>query len=645
MLSGWFVVLGQEFRRQGYDQGPPVGPFLLQLNGEGPTIEQLPHRFGDYLLLERVSFGGMAEVFRARAFGLGGFQKTFALKRILPEVSRDPEFVTMFIDEAKLASTLEHGNICHIYEFGRVDEFFFQLMEFIPGLDLRRLTRTLDGQGLTVPVALSLSVIAQASAGLGYAHRKTDSWGTPLNIVHRDVSPQNIMLSFDGAVKVIDFGIAKAKRRISRTQPGVIKGKTCYVPPELLRGDILDGRGDIFSLGVVLFELLTKRRLFQRDNDFLTFQAILEAEIPRPSALNVAIPTSVDEVVLRCLARDPDKRFATGEELQGELERCAAEHGMTVQASQLRAFMMGRFAIDVAKEQQKQAQFSTLDELGQLELPPSRTTSVIYQSPLAPARTVNPGADGESDEAVTNAKPVSEELLARLRTSAGSGSADESVPTIPRQQGGATPFDAVTTVHYSPSRPQSDQSAFGASSQRVPDFEYDDAAPTPMDETVRSADIPFRHAQWQSGTPRHLPETDDDPYPEEQTTTNVAVESPPTVQAPIDVGGHMKPSPVHPRATPQESSDWLVASDGSVLEDDESAMEQLDEFAAYDEFEESTVADAKPGQQDEDAPTNEFEDEPTDYDRDYQAQCQTDTEPPSRNPSVLPGAPRGSGSG
>ncbi|MFH2007781.1 MAG: protein kinase, partial [bacterium] len=377
---------------------------------EARAIEEFPSRFGKYLLLELISTGGMAEVFRVKAFGVEGFQKTFALKRILPHISEDPEFITMFIDEAKIASRLHHGNICQIYEFGRVGDFYFQLMEYIAGFDLRALKEHLLAQQLTLPLGFLLHVLARACEGLDYAHRKTDSQGNPLNIIHRDVSPQNIMVSFEGTVKIIDFGIAKAKSRASQTQAGVIKGKFAYMAPELLRGEQIDGRADIFALGIVLHELLTGQGLFDRETDLDTLRAVMAADVPPPSSIDPTIPPEVDEVVLKALTSQPADRYQSTEDFQEALERCIMRIGEPYSSNKVRHFMAELFPIDLAVEREKAQRFASFSETGEVEI--QAEDGVPTAGPRAPktVETFSGRRLKDKRSRVTGAGPLTEEV-------------------------------------------------------------------------------------------------------------------------------------------------------------------------------------------------------------------------------------------
>ncbi|MCB9537993.1 MAG: serine/threonine protein kinase [Myxococcales bacterium] len=315
---------------------------------------QRPVAFGRYLLLDRISVGGMAEVFKGRAFGVEGFARFVAIKRILPHLAEDRRFVEMFITEAKVAVQLSHANIAQVYELGRQDADHYIAMEYVSGKDLLSLHHTLKRTGERLPVALTAFIGARVAEGLGYAHRKRGQDGRPMGIVHRDISPQNVLVSYDGAVKLIDFGIAKARiRSYEETQAGVLKGKFGYMSPEqIIDGDV-DPRSDIFALGTVLHELLTGKRLFFGDNDFLTLELVREADVPPPSSLNPEVPAELDAILLRALARERADRYQTAGELADDLARYLHQSGPGLSGKGLADWMRTRFAEDLAEEKQR----------------------------------------------------------------------------------------------------------------------------------------------------------------------------------------------------------------------------------------------------------------------------------------------------
>jgi TonB family protein len=280
-----------------------------------------PDHFGQYEILERIASGGMAELFRARRSGVEGFQKIVAIKKILPHIAGDEEFITMFADEAKLAAQLSHPNIVHIFDLGKIEGGgYFIAMEHVEGRDLRSILHMVRETGLKMPVPLAVSIAAKVAAALDYAHRRHGDDGQDLNIVHRDVSPPNILVSTDGDIKLCDFGIAKAASKVSRTESGALKGKVPYMSPEQAWGKPVDQRSDIYSLGTVLFEMLTGRKLFQGDSDLNVLEKVRAGDVALPSSLNPDVPPALDAAALKALARDPDERYPRASDLLRDLE-------------------------------------------------------------------------------------------------------------------------------------------------------------------------------------------------------------------------------------------------------------------------------------------------------------------------------------
>lgn len=270
-------------------------------------------QFGKYQLIRRIGAGGMAEVFLARTAVAQGLAKDLVIKKILASHDRTPHFVSMFVDEAKIALGLNHPNIVQVFDFGQVGDTFFLAMEYIAGLDLLRLLQATVASNRRIPLSLCAYIVQEMAKGLDYAHHKTDEFGEPLNIVHRDVSPQNVLLSWDGTVKIVDFGIARA-RGIDEEE-GVIRGKYSYMAPEQARAERVDKRADVYSAGVVLFELCCGRPLFPgRDKHVLA--KVRAGAIPRPRGINPDIPESLERIILDALATDPDRRYATARDLQ-----------------------------------------------------------------------------------------------------------------------------------------------------------------------------------------------------------------------------------------------------------------------------------------------------------------------------------------
>jgi serine/threonine protein kinase len=317
--------------------------------------------FGKYLLLDRISVGGMAEVFKAKSYGVEGFEKVIAIKRILPSMGEDRDFIKMFIDEAKIAGQLAHANICQIFELGRIDGAHFIAMEFIWGKDLLQIQNRLRKLKQTMNAAMASFIVAKVCEGLDYAHRKKDAMGRPLEIVHRDCSPQNVLISYEGEVKIIDFGIAKAASRSSRTMHGVLKGKFGYMSPEQVRGLPLDRRSDLFALGTILYECLTGERLFQGDTDFATLEKVRNVDIVPPRQLNPSIPDAVDRIIMKALARDVDHRYQWCGEMLADLQAFLMAQPSVFTAKSLSGWMKEGFAPELEKER---AQLESYKRMG-----------------------------------------------------------------------------------------------------------------------------------------------------------------------------------------------------------------------------------------------------------------------------------------
>lgn len=306
--------------------------------------------FGRYELLKRLAGGGMGEVYLARQRGLDGFQKLLVIKTLLPHLCEDEEFITMFKDEARLTAQLIHPNVCQVFEFDKVENTYYIAMEYLRGEDLRRLFRACDQAAKPLRVPLICRIIADAAAGLDFAHSLRDHEGSPYGIVHRDISPQNILVTFEGGVKVIDFGVAKAAGRAQHTRTGALKGKYSYMSPEQVMGRQVDHRTDIFALGVVLHELLTGKRLFKADSDVETLERVRQTKVVPPSSLNPQVPQSLDGIVMHALTRDPDQRFQSAQEMRLALEDWLIQGRMSASNAHLAEFLKVIYAERLDKE-------------------------------------------------------------------------------------------------------------------------------------------------------------------------------------------------------------------------------------------------------------------------------------------------------
>ncbi len=286
------------------------------------SLETRPERFGRYILLDRIGVGGMAEVFQAVMPGVEGFQRTFVVKRILAERAQSPYFVDMFVQEARINALLHHPNIVQVFDFGHVGGTYFLAMEYVRGRDVSEILRRLRRYERRCPVGVAAYIAREVAIALGYAHALAGPDGQPFNVVHRDVSPANIICPRTGGVKLLDFGIAKAlgEAEIEKTGVGLFKGKISYIAPERIRDVPIDGRSDLFSLGIVLWELLAGKKLFRGASEFETLKNVSDMEVPAPSSLRPDVPPELDRIVARALARDPAERYATGQEMAEALD-------------------------------------------------------------------------------------------------------------------------------------------------------------------------------------------------------------------------------------------------------------------------------------------------------------------------------------
>ena len=303
----------------------------------------LPEQFGRYSLLGHLATGGMAEVWLARQLGMQGFEKIVVIKRARPELA-DHETTALFLDEARLVATLEHPNIAQVYEIGAVNGSYFFVMEYVDGADVRRLIETSIAKRYPIALADALYIISHVCTALHYAHEKHDLEGRPLNIIHRDVSPSNVLVSHDGAIKVCDFGIAKAhNRKTEDTQSGVLKGKFSYMSPEQCQSKPIDRRSDVFSIGILLYELSTQSKLFRGTSDFALLQQIVENPIPLPSARVPNYPRELQQIVMKALAKNPAERYQTAQALQLDLEEFAREHKLAMSSIRIAKLMSALF--------------------------------------------------------------------------------------------------------------------------------------------------------------------------------------------------------------------------------------------------------------------------------------------------------------
>ncbi len=364
-----------------------------------------PTPFGKYFLLERINVGGMAEVFRAKAFGVEGFERLVAVKRILPNIAEDKEFIRMFIDEAKLSVQLNHANVAQIFDLGVVDGAYYIALEHVHGRDLRNIFDRCRQVGEAMPVAQACFMIMKVCEGLDYAHNKRDQSGRELSLVHRDVSPQNVLVSFEGEVKLIDFGIAKAAGKGSKTQAGILKGKFGYMSPEQVRGLPVDRRSDVFSAGIVLYELLTGERLFVGESDFSTLEKVRNVEILPPSTYNRKIPEALELIVLKALAKDVEDRYQNAIDLHDELQAFVYTAGEFYSRKDLAGWMKKTFNKEIEEETAKLESYRQL-KAPVAEPPPSPATSRAPTGSRPPINTPPPARRATAAMPATKPPPA-----------------------------------------------------------------------------------------------------------------------------------------------------------------------------------------------------------------------------------------------
>ncbi|MEA2165824.1 MAG: eukaryotic-like serine/threonine-protein kinase [Thermoanaerobaculia bacterium] len=367
---------------------PPVDRVPIAQPVFPPTVP-MPHpeddepsdgtKFGQYVMLEKIATGGMAEVWKARMRGVEGFQKIVAIKKILPHLSDNQDFIEMFVDEAKLAAQLNHNNIIHIYDLGKIQSSYYIAMEYIDGYDLKNILRKAQERDQPLSVEIALFVASKIAAALDYAHRKRDFEDKEMGLVHRDVSPQNVLISEEGDIKLCDFGIAKAASKASHTQAGALKGKLQYMSPEQAWGRNIDRRSDIFALATVLFEMLTARKLFGGDNELSILEQVREARVTPPSEYNDEVTPQIDSIVLKALQKDPANRYQTAGEMQRDLDAVLYSFRPTPTSADL-AIYMHRLAT------------STAVEPHQIEAMPEPAPAANELRPLKPVTVTTPSS-------------------------------------------------------------------------------------------------------------------------------------------------------------------------------------------------------------------------------------------------------------
>ncbi|GBC85895.1 Tyrosine-protein kinase MasK [bacterium HR11] len=383
----------------GGGEGPsPAAPtVLVEKPAPGPVGEVEGTPFGPYVLLKRVATGGMAELFVAKKRGVEGFEKTLAIKRILPHLSDNKEFITMFIDEAKVAARLTHPNIVQIFDMGRIDGDYYIAMEYVPGKDLRAVLRRAQEAQRPVPVEIAVIVAIHLCAALDYAHRARDDQGRPLHIVHRDVSPPNVLISYDGDIKLTDFGVAKAAVKMHITLSGALKGKVLYMAPEQANLQPVDARSDIYSLGVVLYEMLAGRNPFydRGDTELTILEKVRQGRVPPIRTFRPDVPETLAQILEKALQPDPARRYETARELQRDLEDFLVQRGVPNSTLYVARFIRELFPEEAGPVDEIREKLRHLPRIelrtppAAVEAPSEAAPTVLVETPVPPSLPVS----------------------------------------------------------------------------------------------------------------------------------------------------------------------------------------------------------------------------------------------------------------
>jgi serine/threonine-protein kinase len=381
---------------------------------ESPTIEarssarsagEIAQR---YRVIEKLESGGMADVFRAESTGLEGFRKQVAIKRVLSDLRRDSKFISMFLDEARLSAQLSHSNCVQVFDIGVRDDAYFIVMEFVDGANLKTIATSLWNKGLSFPISAATYIAHEICKGLSYAHELADRNRVSLGLVHRDVSPPNVLVTKHGEVKIVDFGLAKASSQLEPSEPGVIKGKFAYLSPEAAHGEEVDCRADIFAVGIILWELLASRRLFTGDTDVQILYKVQAAKVPRISEINRSVPPELERIIHRALARDRNERYSSARELGQDLSRFTFRFAQPVSAYDIATIVQATMR---EKENARLAQGSFIHRL--------------IEEALFEFNSLQRNGTAPSDMPAPANAPLNAELFARSASTAGVSTVDQ----------------------------------------------------------------------------------------------------------------------------------------------------------------------------------------------------------------------------
>ncbi len=406
------------------------------------------HQQQRYRVLERLASGGMAEVFLAESAGIEGFKKQVAIKRVLPALSEKKRFIAMFLDEARLSAHLSHSNVAQVFDIGVGDNAYFIVMEYVDGADLKQLIEYMKKSGQAFAVEAACFIASKICEGLTYAHEVRGPDGQPLDIIHRDMSPPNVLITKHGEVKIVDFGLAKAASQLEKSEAGIIKGKFGYLSPEAAQGQPIDTRTDIFAVGIILWEMLAGRRLFYGETDFATVKQVQEAKIPSLRAENPAVPPELEQILARALARDPTARYPTARDLGKDLTAFLFRFGRPITAYDVAEVVRAAVLLRKKSQPDKSSIIDKLIEEALLEF----TSLQDDKAPPAAGAAGAPGGEplkiggfedigSWADELGTGAPPPSRKALPSSSLEEGNLAALEE--TDPRMRTGIAPQSPV----------------------------------------------------------------------------------------------------------------------------------------------------------------------------------------------------------
>jgi serine/threonine protein kinase len=454
--------------------------------------------FGKYILLDRINSGATAAVYRANVRGEAGFERLVAIKRILPHMAGDRDFVDTFVREAKTVARLTHAGICPIYELGKVGESLYMAIEYIQGRDLGHITRRLAKRGETMPPVVAAWIAARLCDSLDYAHNLKNAAGNRTGIFHRDLSPSNILVSYEGQVKLIDFGLAKAVGRAQSTNVDALKRKLGYMSPEMVKGRPIDGRSDIFGVGVCLYEMITARRLFGASNDIDTLKLVGKALVPPPSAIIDDAPEELEIIVMHALEREPEDRFQSAAEMCETLNAYLHKADMTFNVLQLSAWMHDLFAEDIEAEQVRIKQLLAASADPEL----IKQRKLFFASPTGAAAraraeierrmsTEPPPVSHTMPTSVPRAAALPKEMAPPKRPSADTLRGAPGQPVSPAPAKPRAPFEEERTDHYDPDPDRTKTAAVPLAFDEEPTGFYDPEqakAASPAGEMQKVAD-------------------------------------------------------------------------------------------------------------------------------------------------------------